>query len=175
MAVGNMFQRGYPSYSMTGIGMTLWWVSVLPATCTYLAATSLMKRSAHQFSSSSRYKMRIVIQRDFPFVNGRARQATLFGESTCKCHLGTLLQLRMRENPVTWPLLKLAMWVEIGIRGFPRNNNIYYYGLRCSDAFFANAQMPVYDNYLWMFRLMLVVTTFKCSLPVNRQLRLLKS
>ena len=69
---------------------TLWWASALPATCTHLAATSLMKRSALQFSASSRYKMRIAIQRDVAFVNGRAKQASsIWVRQSRKEHLHT--------------------------------------------------------------------------------------
>ena len=43
---------------------------------------------------------------------------------------------------------KIVARVEIGMRDCPRNNDIYYYGLRCSGAFFANVQMSVHDYYL---------------------------
>ena len=59
------------------MGTTLSQVSVSPAMCTHLAATSLTKHAAQQFSASGRYQMHITIQRNVPFISGWAKQVLL--------------------------------------------------------------------------------------------------
>ena len=87
MAVGNMHQRGYPSHGMTGRHDSVISIDVLSAMCTHLTATSLMKRSAQQFSASGQYQVGLVIRRSFlSSIASRVKHITLV---EAKCNSST--------------------------------------------------------------------------------------
>ena len=80
--------------------------------CTHLAAISLMKRSARRFSASGRYQIRIVIQRDVPFVNGRARQAPLSITRREHLHTPSCPLIALTHTPSGRALLRSAKYSD---------------------------------------------------------------
>ena len=125
MTVGNMHQTGYTSHGMTGRHDSVTSICLACHVYTSSCHTSNEMFSTAGFSASGRFQMRIVIQSDVPFVNGRARQAPLFHIRrehlhTLSCPLAQYWSTRSQDRSLSvllsaWKkkihsLLQLSLW-----------------------------------------------------------------